>query len=169
MTALPLSGLIHPCRDGTFQRLEEFEPGGLVAEFLHVRETVFDWTEEVGDIYDIVAWDARRPGIWWTAYGVAVVLGEWELGDAAWDDRPARMTSTPDAWVCSHGSSFCVVDWSADLQAIIGRASKIKCATPALHTKLRETLIAQAMPRGLVITTQQQPRRAGAATDRWVA
>jgi hypothetical protein len=157
MTAL--SGLIRPCRDGRFERLSEFEPGAVEADFMHVREQVDDPIEQIGDVFDVIAWQAQRPGVWWTQRGLVTVIGEHELQAAWWGSRAARMVATPADHARDPGT-FCVVDWTADINAIIGRNSMIECSTPALYKKLRETLIAQAMPRGLTITTRQQARRA---------
>jgi hypothetical protein len=145
MTAL--SGLIRPSRDGTFQRLSEFEPGAIKAEFILARETVFEPMEEVGDVYDTVAYDPTRPTRWWTEHGLAVCLGDWEITAAWWGDRPARMVATPADWLKTHGGSFCVLDWSADLQAIIGRVPAIECVDDWLAGKLKREMTEQARPK----------------------
>jgi hypothetical protein len=154
MSALPLSGLIRPSSDGTFQRLSEPEPGAITAELLHVREMVFDPIEEVGDIYDCVAWNPQKPGVWWTERGLVTCVGEYELTASYWREQPARMLATPADYVAAHGAGFVILDWSADVNAIIGRVAAVECATSALYRKLRETLIEQAKPRGLTITVR---------------
>src|SRR5215468_5565981 len=95
MIALPLHGLIRPCRDGRFELLAEHEPGAIEADFMYVREMVDDPIEEIGDIYDAIAWQSERPGVWWTEHGLVAVVGEHELVAAWWGNRPARMVATP--------------------------------------------------------------------------
>jgi hypothetical protein len=113
-----LSGLIRPSGNvGTFQRLSEFEPGAIAAEFILVRETVFDAMDETGEVYDTVAFDPSRPTRWWTEHGLVTCLGECELNTAWWNERPARMVATPADWLACHGAAFCIVDWSTDLNA----------------------------------------------------
>jgi hypothetical protein len=73
------------------------------------------------------------------------------------------LLETPAAYVAAHGHGFCIVDWTADVNAIIGRVEAVECATQALYARLRRTLIAQAMPRGLTITTAEN-RSAGPFT-----
>jgi hypothetical protein len=142
-----LSGLIRPCRGDRFERLSEFEPGAIAAEFILVREIVFDPMDEVGDVYDTVAFDPARPTRWWTEYGLAVCLGEYELATAWWQERPARMVATPADWLRCHGAAFCIIDWNADLHAIIGRAPSVECADDWLAGKLKRELTEQARSR----------------------
>jgi len=145
MTAL--CGLIRPSSDGTFQRLAELEPGAITADFILVREMVCDPMEEVGEVYDTIAYDPGRPTRWWTERRLAVALGEWELCNAWWDGRPARMVATPADWLACHGAGFCIVDWSVDLNALLGRAPAIECADDWLAGKLNRELTAQARPK----------------------
>jgi hypothetical protein len=153
------SGLIRPA--GTrFERLSEYEPGAFNAEFILVRETVFDPMEEVGEVYDVVAFDPSRPTRWWTEHGLVTCLGEYELNTAWWEDRPARMVATPYDWLRCHGAAFCVVDWSCDLNALIGRAPAIECADSWLASKLNRELTAQDRPKLKIIA--KGARRAAA-------
>lgn len=140
-------GLIMPVRGGLFEPLTEFEPGALDVDFLHVRETVADPFEEVGEIIDIIAWRRGTKSPWWMRRGVVTVIGDWELDNAAREDRPARMVATPADFVGTHGGAFCILNWNADLCEIIERAPHIECACAALEQRLRQTLVRQALPK----------------------
>ncbi len=149
---LPVSGWIMPSRRGTFEHLAEAEPGAINADFLHVIEG--------DDLIDTVAWERSKPGVWWLRHDLITHVGGDELAAAWWDERPARMLETPAAYVDARGGGFCIVDWSADINAVVGRVAAVECATPALYKRLRETLIQQAMPRGLSITIASNRRAA---------
>jgi len=154
--ALPLEGWIVGRRDGTFEGpLAEFEPGAIRAEFMYCRELVADPFEEVGDVIDIIAWPLGRRSPWWTQRGLVTVIGEHELVAAWWDDRPARMVATPRD-CCADSGTFCIIDWSAEIDAIIGQAPAVECATRELERRLRETLIRQATQRVLPTRTAQR-------------
>lgn len=140
------SGWIMPSKLGTFEPLAELEPGAVQADFLHVRND--------GEIIDIIAWERERPGIWWARRDLLTHVGDFELDDAWWSERPARLLETPAAYVAAHGRGFVILDWASDVNAIVGRVAQIECATPALYRKLWETLIEQAMPPGLTITVR---------------
>jgi len=141
----PLSGLIVPNSRGTFEPVAEFEPGAVLADFLHVID---------GDeLIDSVAWEAGRARTWWLRHDIITHVGDHELDDAWWHERPARLLETPAAYVAAHSRGFVILDWSSDVNAIVGRVAAVECATPALYERLRRTLIEQAMPRGLTITT----------------
>jgi hypothetical protein len=140
------SGWILPSKRGTFEPLAEFEPGAVEARFLHVTE---------GDaLIDTVAWQPERPRVWWLHHDLVAVLGEDEIDSAWWDERPARMLETPADYSAAHGHGFVVLDWTCSILAILGRVASVECATPALFRRLRETLVEQAMPRGLTITVK---------------
>jgi hypothetical protein len=57
------------------------------------------------------------------------------------------MTATPADWLKTYGASFCIVDWSADLCALLGSAPAIECDDAWLAGKLRRELTEQARPR----------------------
>jgi hypothetical protein len=141
-----LRGWIIPSSRGTFELLEEFEPGAVQAEFLHVADG--------NEIVDTIAWEKERPGVWWARRDLLDHVGAHELDAAWWDERPARLLPTPADYVAAHGHGFVILDWSADINAIIGKVAAVECATAALYRKLKETLIEQAMPRGLTITVR---------------
>src|SRR5215813_2994206 len=157
---LPTRGWIVGRSDGTFDGpFTDFEPGAVWAHLLHCRTPVFDPLDDIGDVYDVIAWEEGKPSPWWTLRGDVEVIGEHELRSAWWDDRPARMLATPSDYVAAVGAGFCIIDWAADINSIIGRVSAVDCSTPALAERLTNTLIAQAMPR-LTITTARPLRRA---------
>lgn len=141
----PLAGWILPSRSGTFELLADFEPGALRAEFLHV-------PGDDGEIVDAIAWERERPGIWWTRHDLLTHVGWHELEAAWWEERPARLLETPNDYVARLGAGFVILDWTADLDAIIGRVARIECATQALKARLKQKLVERAM-RGLSITT----------------
>lgn len=128
-------------RDRMFEPLYEFEPGAIEATIILVREG------EEAEVVDAIAWpkDTRSP--WWMLRGIATVLGEHELSRAWWDGNAAQMVATPADFVACHGAAFCILDWSADLNSIIGRAPAVECATAGLAAKLRAALIEQALPK----------------------
>jgi len=160
MEKLPTCGWIVGRSDGTFEGpFAEFGPGLIEADLLHCLEPVFDPLEEVGEVYDIIAWERGKPSPWWTHRGIVTVIGERELRQAVWEQRPARMLATPADYVSAHGAGFVIIDWSADINRIIGEAAAIECATPALAERLSKMLVAQAMPR-LAITSRHDLRRA---------
>jgi hypothetical protein len=131
--------------DGRFEPLPAFEPGAVRAEIMLVRALVDDPPEEVGVVIDAIAWEADKPGAWWTING-ASYLGEWELRRAWWDKAPARMVSTPEAHA-RDSASFVILDWSADVDDILGPVPGVLCDTPELVSKLRRTMFLQAAPR----------------------
>jgi hypothetical protein len=131
--------------DGRFVPLPEFTPGAVRAEIMLVRALVDDPMEDVGDVIDAVAWEVDRPDDWWTINGTSY-LGEWELRRAWWDEAPARMVSTPEAFA-RDSASFVVLDWSADVDDILGPVPGVVCDSPALVSKLRRTMFLQAAPR----------------------
>ncbi|MGE0117656.1 MAG: hypothetical protein AB7S71_01450 [Dongiaceae bacterium] len=140
------SGLIRVRADGVFDRLPEFEPGALDADFLYVRD------RDTLEIVDCIAWQRGVASPWWIERGLMTVIGEWELQRSWWDGDAAYMVATPRRFVELHGLGFCIVDWSADVNTIIGRAAEVVCETEQLREHLRQTLIRQAMPR-IRITT----------------
>lgn len=126
--------------DGSFQPVADFEPGALDATIMLVRDGN-------GDVADAVAWEDSRPGRWWTYSGTLDYIGEGELRRAWWGNRPARMVSTPAAYLDAIGSAFCILRWSADVDAILGPVCGVVCDTEALKAKLRRTLLEQAADR----------------------
>ena len=118
--------------------------------------------EEVGEIFDVVAWERDTKSPWWTQRGIVTVIGEHELETAWWQERPARMVATPRDHAVDPGT-FCIIDWNADINAIIGRAPAVECAIPALRERLIRALQAQAMPKIIISTaprSQTAARRA---------
>ncbi len=142
---------IMPSSAGTFQRLPEYEPGAVDADWLYVREWVPDPFEEVPEIIDCVAWKKGTRSPWWMWHGIAAHVGEHELRTAYWQDRPARLLETPQDFLACHGAGFCILDWTADVDAIIGAAPAVSCSTDDLAAKLQRVLTEQAKPRFPII------------------
>src|SRR5262249_29173467 len=107
-----------------------------------------------------VAWEHGKPSPWWTLRGTATVIGEHELRSARWQQRPAQMLATPADFVAAAGAGFCVIDWSADINSLIGDVAAVECAAPPLAERLRTTPIAQAMPNIRISVSAPSIRRA---------
>jgi hypothetical protein len=146
---------IMPFSDGSFQRLPEYEPGAIDADWLYVRAWDDELFTEAGDIIDCVAWAKGTVEPWWCWRGIAGFLGEAELRLSWWERRPARMVETPSDFLACHGEAFCVLDWSADIDLIIGDAPSVSCSTERLRAKLIRTLMEQALPKfPITLTTK---------------
>jgi hypothetical protein len=135
--------------DGRFVTASEFEPGSILAEIMLIRALVDDPLEQLGDVVDAVGWSADDPGNWWTINGTTY-LGEWELRRSWWDQTPARMKSTPAAHA-RDSASFVILDWSADVDDILGPVPGVICDTPELVSRLRRTMFLQAAPRRRIL------------------
>jgi hypothetical protein len=131
--------------DGRFVTASEFEPGAVRAEIMLIRALVEDPLEDMGAVIDAVAWETEKPGDWWTINGTSY-LGEWELRRGWWDQSPARLVSTPEAHA-RDSASFVILDWSADVDDILGPVPGVVCDTPELVSRLRRTMFLQAAPR----------------------
>jgi hypothetical protein len=129
--------LIQPSADGSYS----YGPEGMrmLAKQFQVLES--------GDLIDVIAWPFDRSDIWWALYGIATHLGEDELRSAGWMQRSARMVGTPQTYLDRAGECFCVLDWEADLNAMIGDAPSVVCDSSNLAAQLGQTLRKQAMPR----------------------
>src|SRR5262249_26257416 len=95
-------------------------------------------------LVDTIAWEPERPGRWLSHRDLVTHVGQDELDRSFWDETPARMVATPAAFVACHGQAFCILDWSADLNAIIGRAAAVECDSEELRGFLSRALHRQA-------------------------
>jgi hypothetical protein len=138
LASLPLRGLILPRADGTFDPLGEIEPNAIEVDFLHVTDD--------GELIDSIAWHRDRPDIWWTHRDLVPVVGSYEISSSWWDHRPAYFVETPADFIACNGQAACIIDWTADVNAIIGEAESVGCQTTALAERMRRTLLAQARP-----------------------
>jgi len=133
--------------DGRFELLSEFEPGAVDAEIMIVRD-------EGLEAFDAVAWEHDKPSRWWTLRDVVTGVGEHEISKAFWEERPARMIETPADYLACRCEACCIIDWSADINAIIGLAPAIECATSRLERRLRQALVRQALPKIRITTSE---------------
>jgi hypothetical protein len=138
---------ILPFSDGTFQRLREYQPGAIDVNWLYVRNWVPDPFEDVAPIIDCVAWPKGSREPWWLWRNIAACVGEHELQSAWWENRPARLVETPADYLACHCAAFCILDWNADINAMLGAAPGVCCSTLRLAQKLSRTLQQQAMPK----------------------
>jgi hypothetical protein len=154
LETLPLLAYIRGTADGLFDILPHHEPDSAYAQIIIVRDLDLE-------PYDAIAWEIGKPEKWWTLRGAAVVLGEYELTAAYWQERPARMLATPADYIDCHGAGFVLLDWSAPINDIIGACPAVSCATRALADRLRRTLWQQAMPSlPITIARREVPRAA---------
>jgi len=138
---------IEPSSDGTFQFSSDGR--GLLAKLYQVFEN--------DEIIDVIAWPVDATSPWWTLRGLATHLGQHEMRAAWWERRHALMVATPQHYVDHVGEAFVIIDWSADLNAILGDVPGIVCDSAALADRLRRILVSQAMPGILSrITTFEQ-------------
>lgn len=106
------SAMIEAFADGTWQPSET----GFEALLLPVSEVG-------GGVIDVVAWQIGEPSIWWLRRGVASYVGEHELILARRDRRPVRLVATPKEYLALWGYAVCILDWRADVRAILAQAS----------------------------------------------
>ena len=130
---------ILPNADGTFEPLSEREPGAIAAQFLRVTVDA-KWL-------DTIAWDPGTPSIWWTRRRVVPFIGSDELSRAWWDERPARFVATPADYLLHRKNAVCIIDWTADINSIIGVVDAVTCETRALAEKMKQTLLRQSRPK----------------------
>lgn len=93
-----------------------------------------------GEIIDIVAWQPRRPDIWWLRLGVATILGADAIDASHWRGEPVVLHETPEDWVRARGEGAVILDWSIDLYPILSLAPSVKCSTNLLAARLRKAL-----------------------------
>ncbi|MGE5537478.1 MAG: AAA family ATPase [Gemmatimonas sp.] len=80
------------------------------------------------DPEDAVAWEPARPGAWWRRTGVATLLGSDNIARAG--TAPLAVHATPERWLAAGGRGICVLDWSADLRALLGEAQLVTDSAP---------------------------------------
>jgi hypothetical protein len=133
---------IIPSADGTWQP-DEKQPGdeGIDA-------TLFQLKEPDGSLYDVVAWETAGNGsIWWLRYGQAAFLGEGDIELANSLRKPVQLVPTPREFV-KHRLCCCILNWKADVRAILGLAQYgWLCTSPTLarraQTVMRERHLAK--------------------------
>ena len=124
------SALIRGSSDGTWQPAEE---DGFDAMLI----PIYTFGNVV---HDVVAYEWHRPTVWWLRWGRATFAGEHELILAARDKRPTKLVATPREWLHHSGLALCILDWSADVRAILAQAPNgIVCDSEALARRARQT------------------------------
>jgi hypothetical protein len=136
---------ILPSADGTWQPMPEEDgqmlPGAISA-------TLHQIVERDGSLYDVVAWETAGNGSpWWLRYDRATFLGERDIELANILHKPVRLVPTPRAFV-KHRLCCCILNWKADVRAILGLAQYgWLCTSPALarraQTVMRERHLAK--------------------------
>ena len=106
-------GIVHLHRDGSWSPSEGDGSRCAIAP-------IFDPECPLIQI-DAVAWPLTNPGCWWMRRGVVTYLGASELHRCWWENRPIRLLATPRDWICDPGPgpSACILQWDADLRAIL--------------------------------------------------
>ncbi len=99
------------------------------------------------DLIDVVAWRVEEPRKWWLRRGIATHLGQQDLEQCWWEDRPIKLISRPRDWMFDSGPSVCILQWTADLRAILWRAPEVRCADYRMKKYLEARLAAQVRPR----------------------
>ncbi len=102
--------------------------------------------------YDCLAWAPERPGKWWRQRGIAVVLGEEDVRNAAWDQEPAiRLTESPAEWLEATPPCATILDWRCDLRRALWPIHRIECSTARLAHLLDRALAAQVRHRFRIV------------------
>jgi hypothetical protein len=118
---------IEPSADGTWQPTAE-QPDPLAIEAM-----LYQIQESDGSLFDVVAWEAARPEIWWLRYGRATFMGEWCINAANRERKPVRLVTTPAEYLRLEPMACCILRRDADVRAIIGLARYgWFCTNPAL-------------------------------------
>jgi len=136
--ALPpaFAARIRICSDRSF----ELDASGVLAVLLPVE---LDREIEI----DTVAWTPDRPRRWFFERHIATHLGDAPLRKAQWYGHPLRLVATPADWLRDPQATTCILDWKADLRAILGDVPKVICASDAQKRFLRRRLAEQLAPR----------------------
>jgi hypothetical protein len=94
---------------------------------------LYQLVESDGSLYDVVAWEAARPQIWWLLYGRATFLGEWCISAANRERKPMRLVATPAEYLRLEPMACCILRRDTDVRVIIGLAQfGWFCTNPAL-------------------------------------
>jgi hypothetical protein len=118
---------IEPSADGTWQPTpEQPDPSAIEAMLYQLQELD-------GSLYDVVAWQATRPEIWWLRYGRATFMGEWCLAAANRDRKPVRLVTTPAEYLRLEPMACCILRRDSDVRSILVQAQYgWFCTNPAL-------------------------------------
>jgi hypothetical protein len=145
---------VRPYPGGTFEPLPEHEPGAVEVRLLRVHS-------RDRELIDIIAWAPEKPSTWWTLNDLVTHIGTDALSYAAWTGKPAYFVETPQRFIECGKRVACVIDWTADINSVIGMCESVVCETPALARRMRETIIKQCRP-AIVDRITAHVRRAAA-------
>lgn len=119
------SALIRASSDGTW----EPDEAGFDALLMPV-------TALGGDIIDTVAWEFGRPAVWWLRRGIATFVGEHEIFLANQRERQVKLVATPKEYLAHWGHAVCILNWTADVKAILGQINRgIICESAPLAAR----------------------------------
>jgi hypothetical protein len=100
------------------------------------------------EVFDVIAWEPSRPGRWWWQSGLATHLGEDDLlAIQLAPRRGIRLVENPQAWLDAKSPVVCILDWNADLRALLRDVSTIHCSTLRLAEFLERRLAEQVAHR----------------------
>jgi hypothetical protein len=129
--------LIRPDASGRWEPAEEGDAEAIDAILL----TVYDLYSE--ELVDVVAWDRDAPWMWWLRGDRATFLGEADLFFANQEGRKVEIVATPAQYLDRSGRALCILDWSADVAAIVGQAKHGCFCTATVAERLRRTIDAR--------------------------
>jgi hypothetical protein len=122
--------------DGSFELAPDGSEATLIPVALHD-----------GTVVDFVAFFAADPRRWWTEKLAATHLGDAELNRAQWFGQPINLVPTPALWLTAPEQSMCILDWRADIRAILGDVADIVCSSHELKNFLDRRLCEQVAHR----------------------
>ena len=132
--------------DGTWR----VDPSGAEAVLVPVRDRLGDWV-------DILAYHLDAPCEWRLRFGdECPILGAADLAQAAWNQEPVSLHSTPERWLrarCrAHGGdrvdhqggghlqAICILHWGVELGPLFEGVSRIECDSPELRDRFRKAI-----------------------------
>lgn len=96
--------------------------------------------DDDGEPFDALAFYGKQPNRWWLRCGQAIALGLDAIEQSHLTDQPVRIVENPAAWITARGEAVCILDWSADIYALLSMSPRIVCDTPALAGKVRRAI-----------------------------
>lgn len=141
------TGLIRAFGDGTWEPGEEGDREAFDALLM----PIFDLYS--GDLVDVVAWEGHAPELWWLRYKRADFVGEAAIFLANREKHRVKLVTTPSEYLKHWGRAICILNWTADIRAIVGQAEHgVMCAGPKVAARLRGAIDKRPSER-LRITT----------------
>lgn len=121
------SAIIRASTDGTWEPAED----GFDALLMPVRDLG-------GEVIDVAAWEFGQPAFWWLRKGIATYCGEHSIYLDNREGRPVKLVATPAEYLKHWGRAMCILNWKADVRAIVGLAQHgIICSSPQLAERVR--------------------------------